>query len=157
MACYFHNLGPCKHSRPTHSDGSESVDIYHVSPHHPRLAYVSFLEREAGPSAIAHLHKKALNLGTSIAIGSESDFDIWRQWSGTLTVVKAEPPLLVPSAVAADFPNLPDWAKRGRDAKLDEADKLEVEGQIKQERSASPEHGSKRERDDATSQQHPSS
>lgn len=93
----------------------ESVDIYHVSPNHPRLAYVAFLEETAGPAAINELHSKSIRTDTSFAEQNKADFDIWRSWNGTLTVVKAEPPLLVPSAVAAEFPNLPDWAKRGRD------------------------------------------
>lgn len=92
---------------------SESVDIYHVSPTHPRLAYVSFLEGHAGPAAIEALHRKAVRIDTPFAISNAVDFDVWRDWTGTLTVVMAEPPLLVPTAVLADFPNLPDWAKRG--------------------------------------------
>lgn len=118
-----------------------------MSPEHPRLAYVAFVERDAGSAAIAELHKKPIRLDTPFALENQSDLETWRQWSGTLTVVKAEPPLLVPSAVVADFPNLPEWAKRGRDPKVDEADKLEVEGQIKQERSATPDTGKKRERE----------
>jgi hypothetical protein len=90
------------------------VDIYHVSPNHPRLAYVAFLEETAGPAAIAELHRQSVKTDTSFAKQNHSDFDIWRSWNGTLTVVMAEPPLLVPSSVSADFPNLPDWAKRGR-------------------------------------------
>jgi hypothetical protein len=136
---------------------SESVDIYHVSPQHPRLAYVAFVERQAGPAAIAELHHKPIRLDTPFALENEADLETWRQWSGNLTVVKAEPPLLVPSTVASEFPNLPDWAKRGRDPKMDEADKLEVEGQIKQERSMTPENGKKRDRETTAQPQQPSS
>ena len=108
---------------------------------------MAFVESEAGPAAIADLHKKPIRLDTAFALDNETDLETWRRWSGNLTVVRAEPPLLVPSAVAADFPNLPEWAKRGRDAKVDEADKLEVEGQIKQERSTTPENAKKRDRE----------
>ena len=92
----------------------ESVDIYHVSPNHPRLAYVAFLEETAGPAAIAELHQKPIKTDTQFAEQNKSDFEIWRSWNGVLTVVMAEPPLLVPSSVSSGFPNLPDWAKRGR-------------------------------------------
>ena len=97
---------------------SESVDIYHVSPNHPRLAYVSFLEEIAGPAAIAELHRKPVKTDTTFAEQNTSDFEIWRSWEGTLTVVMAEPPLLVPSSVSDEFPNLPDWAKRGREVSM---------------------------------------
>lgn len=90
------------------------MDIYHVSPNHPRLAYVAFLEDTAGPAAIAALHRKPVKTDTSFAEQNTNDFEIWRSWDGTLTVVMAEPPLLVPSSVSGEFPNLPDWAKRGR-------------------------------------------
>lgn len=90
------------------------MDIYHVSPNHPRLAYVAFLEESAGPAAIAELHRKPVNTDTSFAEQNKADFEIWRSWNGVLTVVMAEPPLLVPSSVSSGFPNLPDWAKRGR-------------------------------------------
>ena len=91
----------------------ESVDIYHVSPQHPRLAYVAFVDHAAGTAAISTLHHKAIALDTAFAVDNHDDFEVWRDWKGTLTVVKSEPPLLVPTSVVKDFPDLPDWAKRG--------------------------------------------
>jgi len=40
--------------------------------------------------------------------------------------------------VAADFPDLPEWALGIKDGRNDEADKLEVDAQVKQERDSSP-------------------
>lgn len=89
------------------------MDIYHVSPQHPRLAYVAFVDQSSGAAAVSLLNRKAIPLDTPFAIDNYTDFEIWRNWTGTLTVVKSEPPLLVPSSVSQDFPDLPEWAKRG--------------------------------------------
>jgi hypothetical protein len=93
--------------------GRESVDIYHVSPQHPRLAYVAFVDHSSGITAVETLNRQPIPLDTPFAIDNHADFEVWRNWTGSLTVVKSEPPLLVPSSVVQDFPDLPDWAKRG--------------------------------------------
>ena len=92
---------------------SESVDIYHVSPLHPRLAYVAFLDPSAGLSATETLHRQPISLDIAAVTDNPDDFEIWRDWNDTLIVVKAEPPLLIPSSVVDNFADLPDWAKRG--------------------------------------------
>lgn len=60
------------------------------------------------------LHQKPIDLETEFGRANHADLEIWRNWQGKLTVVKAEPPRLVPSSVAADFPDLPDWARGGK-------------------------------------------
>lgn len=92
---------------------SESVDIYHVSPQHPRLAYVAFVDPNVGISATETLHRKSISLDSAAVAENPEDLDVWRDWNDTLIVVKAEPPLLVPSSVVGDFANLPEWAQRG--------------------------------------------
>jgi hypothetical protein len=92
---------------------SESVDIYHVSPQHPRLAYVAFIDPNAGISATETLHRQPISLDAAAVTDNPEDYEVWRDWNDTLTVVKAEPPLLIPSSVVDDFADLPEWAKRG--------------------------------------------
>lgn len=72
------------------------------------------MEPHAGPAAVGELHQKRIRLDTPFARSNGDDFDIWMDWDGTLTVVMAEPPLLVPSVVLSEFPDLPDWARRGQ-------------------------------------------
>ncbi|RXK40321.1 hypothetical protein M231_02435 [Tremella mesenterica] len=88
-----------------------AVDIYHVSADLPRFAYVAYSEDEAGPSAISALHEKPVQLDTDFGRANYADLAVWRDWSGNLVVVKAEPPRLVPASVAESFPDLPDWVK----------------------------------------------
>jgi hypothetical protein len=126
---------------------SVAVDIYHISPTLPRFAFVAYTEPSSGVAAIEDLHHKAINLDTPFARERYDDLDVWRSWSGQLTVVLAEPPRLVPTSLAADFPNLPDWALGIKDGRSDEADKMEVDAQVKQERASSPEGARKRDRD----------
>lgn len=87
-----------------------------MSPTHPRLAYVAYVEDDAGPAAIAELNRQSIRVDTPFVKNNEADFEVWRTWNGTLTVVMAEPPLLVPSSVSAVFPDLPGWAKRSSKA-----------------------------------------
>ena len=89
------------------------MDIYHVSPQHPRLAYVAFIDPNDGISATATLHRQPISLDAAAVTDNPEDYEVWRDWNDTLTVVKAEPPLLIPSSVVDDFADLPEWAKRG--------------------------------------------
>jgi hypothetical protein len=57
-----------------------------------------------------------VQLDSAAVNDNPDDFEVWRGWNDTLVVVKAEPPLLIPSSVVGDFADLPDWAKRGSDA-----------------------------------------
>lgn len=123
------------------------MDIYHITPSLPRFASVAYTDMQAGISAIADLHGKQLNLDSPFGRDNRDDLGVWFNWSGRLTVVLAEPPRLVPTSVGADFPNLPDWALGIKDPKSEEAEKIEVDMQIKQERDSSPESTTrKRER-----------
>lgn len=103
----------CLWDSPELTPTSESVDIYHVSPQHPRLAYVAFLDPNAGISATQTLHRQPISLDIAAVTDNPEDYEVWRDWNDTLTVVKAEPPLLIPSSVVDDFADLPEWAKRG--------------------------------------------
>jgi hypothetical protein len=108
---------------------SVAVDIYHVTAAHPRFAFVAYTSKDAGDKAIADLHAKPINLDSPFARDNIGDLGIWEQWQGQLTVVRAEPPRLVPSAVAHLFPDLPDWALGfNKDAPGDEEES--VQGQI---------------------------
>jgi hypothetical protein len=97
-------------SRDSTHATSVAVDIYHVTAAHPRFAFVAYTSKDAGDKAIADLHAKPINLDSPFARDNIGDLGIWEQWQGQLTVVRAEPPRLVPSAVAHLFPDLPDWA-----------------------------------------------
>jgi hypothetical protein len=131
------------------------VDIYHISPSLPRFAFVAYTDPNSGIAAIADLHGQPINLDSPFAQENRSELGAWTNWSGRLTVVIAEPPRLVPSSVSADFPDLPDWALGIKDQKSDEAEKMEVDAQIKQERDSSPESMSrKRERQPRSKEQH---
>nr|XP_019012973.1 uncharacterized protein I206_02470 [Kwoniella pini CBS 10737]OCF51754.1 hypothetical protein I206_02470 [Kwoniella pini CBS 10737] len=130
-----------------------AVDIFHISPSLPRYANVTFSDPASGVAAINDLHRKPIKLDSPFARENEADLGLWKAWDGQLTVVLHEPPRIVPSAVEADFPDLPDWARGGeKDAhKNEEEETMEVEGQIKEERSPSPESdGKKRDREDPT-------
>ncbi|WVQ65551.1 uncharacterized protein L199_003728 [Kwoniella botswanensis] len=127
-----------------------AVDIFHISPALPRYANVTYSDPASGIAAINDLHRKPINLDSPFARENEADLDLWKNWAGQLTVVLHEPPRIVPAAVEADFPDLPDWARGEKDAahKNEEDETMEVEGQIKEERSPSPEIESrKRERE----------
>ncbi|WVQ96540.1 hypothetical protein IAU59_003645 [Kwoniella sp. CBS 9459] len=127
-----------------------AVDIFHISSAHPRFANVTYRDPASGLEAIQDLHRQPIKLDSPFALSNQEDLEIWKNWDGQLTVVLHEPPRIVPSVVEADFPNLPDWAKGLRDntAKNEEEDTMEVEGQIKEERSPTPESASrKRDRD----------
>jgi hypothetical protein len=145
---YSHNTVTCKSSSSHHSlIVSVAVDIYHITPAHPRFASVAYTDPASGLAAIEDLSRKPINLDTPFAREQYDDLDVWRTWNGQLTVVLAEPPRLVPTSVAADFPDLPDWALGIKDGRSDEADKMEVDAQVKQERDSSPESaGRKRDR-----------
>nr|XP_018262130.1 uncharacterized protein I303_05145 [Kwoniella dejecticola CBS 10117]OBR84288.1 hypothetical protein I303_05145 [Kwoniella dejecticola CBS 10117] len=125
-----------------------AVDIFHISPSLPRYANVTFSDPASGMAAISDLHRKAIRLDSSFAQENEADLALWKNWDGQLTVVLHEPPRIVPAAVEADFPDLPDWARGEKDAhRNEEEEKMEVEGQIKEERSLSPDiEGGKRGR-----------
>ncbi|WVR06538.1 hypothetical protein IAU60_003569 [Kwoniella sp. DSM 27419] len=128
-----------------------AVDIFHISSSHPRFANVTYRDPASGLTAIDDLHRKHIRLDSAFAVANKDDLQVWKDWDGQLTVVLHEPPRIVPSAVEADFPDLPDWARGVRDSqKNDEADTMEVEGQIKEERSLSPELTS-RKRDHSSS------
>jgi hypothetical protein len=77
------------------------------------LAYVAFLDPSAGISATETLHRQPISLDVATVTDNPEDYEVWRDWNDTLTVVKAEPPLLIPSSVVDDFADLPEWAKRG--------------------------------------------
>ncbi|WWD18673.1 hypothetical protein CI109_103127 [Kwoniella shandongensis] len=126
-----------------------AVDIFHISPAHPRFANVTFSDPASGLAAIQDLHRRPIRLDTPFAQENQADLEIWKNWAGQLTVVQHEPPRIVPSSVEADFPDLPDWARGNKDArKSEEEETMEVEGQIKEEPSATPESISrKRERE----------
>jgi hypothetical protein len=114
---------------------------------------VSFKDQRAGETAISTLNGKSVDLDAPFAIENAAELEIWRQWSGQLTVVWTEPPRLVPSSVEEFFPDLPDWAIGAKDSRGDETDTMEVEVQIKQERDSSPESlVRKRERSRNTSE-----
>ncbi|WWC88453.1 uncharacterized protein L201_003364 [Kwoniella dendrophila CBS 6074] len=124
-----------------------AVDIFHISPTLPRYANVTYSNPASGIAAINDLHRKPINLDTTFAHENEADLELWKNWGGQMTVVLHEPPRIVPAAVEADFPDLPDWAK-GDAHKNEEEETMEVEGQMKEERSPSPDpEGKKRERD----------
>ncbi|WRT67993.1 uncharacterized protein IL334_004968 [Kwoniella shivajii] len=126
-----------------------AVDIFHISPSLPRYANVTYNDPASGVAAINDLHRKLIDLETPFAQVNQDDLVLWRNWGGQLTVVLHEPPRIVPAAVEADFPDLPDWARGDRDAhKNEEEETMEVEGQIKEERSPSPNDvGKKRDRE----------
>ncbi|OCF44369.1 hypothetical protein I317_01814 [Kwoniella heveanensis CBS 569] len=126
-----------------------AVDIFHISPAHPRFANVTYRDPASGLAAIRDLHQQPIKLDSPFALSNQEDLEIWKNWNGQLTVVLHEPPRIVPSVVEADFPDLPDWAKGVKDhTKNDEEETMEVEGQIKEERSPTPESTSrKRDRD----------
>jgi hypothetical protein len=123
------------------AETSVAVDIYHISQGLPRFANVAYTDPASGLAAIADLCRKDINLDTAFARDNYEDLSVWRQWNGQLTVVLAEPPRLVPASVAADFPNLPDWA--ARDQRRDER---EVDMQMTSQ--PSPTGSRKRERQD---------
>ena len=123
---------------------SVAVDIYHISPTLPRFAFVAYTDPRAGLAAISDLHRKPINLDSPFARENHGDLGAWTNWSGRLTVVLAESPRLVPTSVGADFPDLPDWALGIKDQKNDEAEKMEVDMQIKQERDSSSESMSRK-------------
>ncbi|WVF69026.1 hypothetical protein IAT40_003800 [Kwoniella sp. CBS 6097] len=125
-----------------------AVDIFHISPAHPRFANVTYRDPASGLAAIQDLHRQPIKLDSPFALSNQDDLEIWKNWDGQLTVVLHEPPRIVPSVVEADFPDLPDWAKGVKDhAKNEEEDTMEVEGQIKEERSPTPESSISRKRD----------
>nr|XP_019045396.1 hypothetical protein I302_05785 [Kwoniella bestiolae CBS 10118]OCF24326.1 hypothetical protein I302_05785 [Kwoniella bestiolae CBS 10118] len=135
-----------------------AVDIFHISPALPRYANVTYNDPASGIAAINDIHRKPINLDTPFARDNQDDLDLWRNWDGQLTVVLHEPPRIVPAAVEADFPDLPDWARGEKDAhKNEEEETMEVEGQMKEERSPSPETESrKRERESQPEDRKPS-
>jgi hypothetical protein len=77
------------------------------------LAYVAFLDPSAGISATETLHRQPISLDTAAVTDNPEDYEVWRDWNDTLTVVKAEPPQLIPSSVVDEFADLPEWARRG--------------------------------------------
>lgn len=77
------------------------------------MAYVAFIDPNAGNSATETLHRQLISLDSAAVTDNPEDYEVWRDWNDTLTVVKAEPPLLIPSSVIDDFADLPEWAKRG--------------------------------------------
>ncbi|ORX37212.1 hypothetical protein BD324DRAFT_433403 [Kockovaella imperatae] len=89
-----------------------AVDIYHISSAHPRFAFVAYTDPASGLAAIKELHRQAIPLEDDFARQHLDDLRVWRDWTGHLTVVPAEPPRLVPQSVMADFPPLPEWAQR---------------------------------------------
>jgi hypothetical protein len=113
---------------------SESVDIYHVSPQHPRLAYVAFIDPSAGITAIETLHRRPISLDSPAVAQNPEDYDVWRDWNDTLTVVRAEPPALIPSSVVGDFADLPEWAQRGSSGNTATENNVEPHGDRKRER-----------------------
>ena len=124
-----------------------AVDIYHISPTHPRFAFVAYTVPEEGRAAIADLNGKSINLDSPFAQENAAELSVWKNWSGRLSVVPAEANRLVPTSVSADFADLPEWALGNKDLKSDDAEKMEVDMQIKQERDSSPEsQGRKRVR-----------
>ena len=86
------------------------MDIYHISPNQPRFAFVTYTDPASGLQAIQELNRKPINLESPFAKENVADLAVWARWSGQLTVVRAEPPRLVPTSVASEFPDLPDWA-----------------------------------------------
>jgi hypothetical protein len=126
---------------------SVAVDIYHVTAAHPRFAFVAYTSKDAGDKAIADLHAKRINLDSPFALDNIGDLGIWEQWQGQLTVVRAEPTRLVPSAVAHLFPDLPDWALGTKDGG-DEEDSIEVEGQVEGQIQDTSSDSRKRDRGD---------
>ena len=118
---------------------SVAVDIYHIAPGLPRFANVAYTDPASGPAAIADLCRRPIDLENAFARDNYENLDIWRKWNGQLTVVLAEPPRLVPTSVAADFPNLPEWAQRDQ-----RRDEREVDMQMTSH--ASPAGSRKRER-----------
>ncbi|KAK8858778.1 hypothetical protein IAR55_003008 [Kwoniella newhampshirensis] len=122
-----------------------AVDIFHISPSHPRFANVTFNDPGSGLAAIEDLHRQPIKLDTPFAQDNQADLEVWKNWAGQLTVVRHEPPRIVPSSVEADFPDLPDWARGTKDAnRNEEEEKMEVEGQIKEEPDVTPESTSRK-------------
>lgn len=107
----------------------DAVDIYHITAHHPRFAFVVYKDVASSLAAVKELHRRAINLETPFAKQNEADLQVWRDWQSQLTVVLAEPPHLIPSSLAADFPNLPDWAAGPRIAP--DTRKREREAEVK--------------------------
>jgi len=146
MKCLQKILVSCLRSTVTCEWGSKNlaetsvaVDIYHISQGLPRFANVAYTDPASGLAAIADLCRKPINLDPTFSKNNYEDLDVWRKWNGQLTVVLAEPPRLVPTSVASDFPNLPDWA--ARDQRRDER---EVDMQMTSQ--SSPTESRKRER-----------
>ncbi|ODN73939.1 hypothetical protein L202_07443 [Cryptococcus amylolentus CBS 6039] len=88
-----------------------AVDIFHISTDHLRFANVTYASPDSGALAIAGLDRKPISMESSFARENRADLEIWERWGGQLTVVKHEPPRVVPVSVEEFFPNLPDWAK----------------------------------------------
>lgn len=116
----------------------------------PRFALVTYTETACGLAAIRDLNGRRIDLDSPFARENGADLHQWIQsqddWSGRLTVIPTEHDRLVPSSVASRFNGLPDWALGARDD-AQEAERMEVDAQIRQERESSQESsGRKRER-----------
>lgn len=91
-----------------------SVDIFSLPPVKPRFAFVAYADPVDCAKAIEHLHQRPIELDTPFARENAEDLEIWKGWTGTLTVVESDGERLVPLNVAKDFPDLPYYATQRR-------------------------------------------
>lgn len=100
--------------------------MFSVPPVKPRFAFVAYSDPSCSDIAIEALNGKPLKLDTPFAMQNAQDLEIWKGFSGVMTVVASDPNQLIPPAIAKDFPDLPSYAtsradiasgqKRTRDA-----------------------------------------
>ncbi|CED83597.1 Zn(2)-C6 fungal-type DNA-binding domain [Phaffia rhodozyma] len=86
-----------------------SIDIFSIPPMTERFAMLSFVDPSVVDEAIKWLDDKPVTLPTRYA--ATRDCEVWKGWQGSLKVALNEVGTLVPTSVAASFPELPDWAK----------------------------------------------
>ncbi|WVQ73369.1 hypothetical protein IAR50_002938 [Cryptococcus sp. DSM 104548] len=122
-----------------------AVDIFHISSNHPRFANVTYASPESGALAIENLHQKPISMDSPFAQENRADLGVWERWGGQLTVVKHEPPKVVPSSVEEFFPDLPDWAKTYGGQQAQESGAHSAHVDRKRERDVAMEKTSSRE------------
>lgn len=84
--------------------------MFSIPPVKSRFAFVAYADPARTAHAIEHLNGRPLNLDTPFALENAADLEIWKRFSGTLTMAASDPHQLIPASIAKIYPNLPGYA-----------------------------------------------